>query len=207
MVGMGMWGYQRNAHFDGVIMKHFRLLFIVLAASLLSSCACSSPDPGVPDAILDSAWDSGQPLDVGITTLKLRPGGQDSVSLNVRKFGPHEVNHGDPFWFGEDEDAPPRKTCVEGMQLTIKGQTIHFPKTMVASLYEPHWLRVQVDGRKVYLIIDGLDAADSYRAIFTVENGLFTQRVLAHGEFSHQIWERTVYHDDFDEHPERYKNM
>ena len=89
------------------------------------------------------------------------------------------------------------------MQINLKGQTLKFPAAMVTPLNEPHRLKVQIDGEEVYIIIDGLDAAASYRAIFTVDNDFITQRLVALGEFPHQIWERTIYHDEFDEHPER----
>lgn len=82
-----------------------------------------------------------------------------------------------------------------------------FSPIMIEHLPEPHWLRMLPREAVIYIIIDGGDAAGSYRAVFTVRGGIVVERLVAHGEFRHEIWERTMYHDDFDEHPERYKNM
>jgi len=156
--------------------------------------------------MLDGQWETGIPLAAGKTTLKLPSDNPGELSLTVRRLSTSEEGHRGPLSSGEDQDGH-WKTYLGSMQVKLKGKTIEFPSAMITPLNEPHWVRVQTDGGKLYIIIDGLDAAASYRAIFTVDNGIITQRLVAQGEFSHQIWERTQYHDDFDDHPERYKNM
>jgi hypothetical protein len=184
-------------------MRLLPISFILVpAAVLLSACAGSSPDPGVPSSMLDEQWASGLPLAVGKTKLKLPSEIPGEVDLAVQRLRPDLVDHGGPLSSGEDQDGLWR-TYLASMQVNVKGQTIDFPKAMVTPLNEPHWLRLQIDGKKLYIIIDGLDGAASYRTIFTVDNGLITQRLVAQSEFPNQIWERTIYHDEFDEHPER----
>ena len=183
-------------------MNKARLFVTISVALFLGACAASSPDPGVPSALLDGNWESGLALAVGTTTLKLPSSTPGEVSITIQTLRPDQGDHGGPLSSGEDQDGH-WKTCVRGLQISLKGQTLKFPAAMVTPLNEPHRLKVQIDGEKVYIIIDGLDAAASYRAIFTVDNKFITQRLVALGEFPHQIWERTIYHDEFDEHPER----
>jgi hypothetical protein len=194
-------------------MKKVRLILLALAGAFLSSCASSSSDPGVPSGTLDIEWTARSshvvgslPLVLGNNRLQLPSGTPGEVSLIVRALGPGEADHGGPASSGEDQDGH-WKSCVASMQLTLGEKLVEFPKAMVTPVCEPHWGQVQVVAGKVYIIIDGLDAAASYRAIFTVDKGLITERLIAHGEFPHQIWERTQYYDDFDEHSERYNNM
>ena len=121
--------------------------------------------------MLDGEWGSGLPLAVGKTNLKLPYEAPGEVSLTVQKNRSGHIGQGGPWSFGEDQGGL-WKTQLGSMQVSLAGPTIQFPEAMVTPLNEPHWLRLQVNGRKLYIIIDGLGAGASYRAIFTVDNGI-----------------------------------
>jgi hypothetical protein len=175
----------------------------LLAATALSGCSSEIDSPGVPASIVDSSVNlrsqmlpgKNQLSNSGITgsilvksaaKITSVPWFDDDVLTHLPNFHPNEVT---------------------AISLSIEGRPIAFSSQVIAPLLEPHWVQLKRDGARSYLIIDGLDAAASYRAVFTIENGFVQQRLIAHGEFPHVIWERTIYHDDFDLHPDQYKNM
>jgi hypothetical protein len=185
-----------------ISMKNLSLsLVLVPVVVLLSACASSSPDPGVPSSMLDGQPTTGRQLDIGHAILKLPSNMPGEVSLTVEALRPDQWDHTGPLSSYEDQDGH-WKSCLSNLRVSMRGQSIDFPKGMIKSLNEPHWVSARAVGKKLFIIIEGLDGAASYRAIFTIENSRITQRLVACGEFSHEIWERTQYHDDFDEHPD-----
>jgi hypothetical protein len=188
-------------------MKPTQLFLLVAVAVGVSSCTSISSDPGVPKSLLDASFGVSHSLKLGSTRLAINSEQPAAILITVSKFPPSQINHGTGLWFEEDTQDPPRRTYLSSLVIVSKGTSIRFTQDMISPLVEPHWVDFKRDGAKSYVTIDGLDAGDSYRAIFTVENGLILQRLIAHGEFTHEVWERTIYHDDFAEHPDRYKNM
>jgi hypothetical protein len=188
-------------------MKSFQLFFMLAVTVSISSCASVSSDPGVPTSVLDANSNLNHELKVGEKRFELNSRPLVVASVTVANFSQNEINHGNGIWFGEDLEGPRRRTYLKALKIVVEGHDVEFTRSMISPLVEPHWLGISMDGVKLYVTVDGLDAGDSYRAIFTVKGGLIVQRLIAHGEFTHEIWERTIYHDDFLEHPEKYKNM
>jgi hypothetical protein len=184
-------------------MKRYRLCAFALAAATAVLSGCSGIDsPGLPKSILDSPIDLKFPLVMGINRLHgLRVRGSIIV-------GPLAKNTPLP-WFDDcyTDEISLFTSEVNKIHLTVEGQSVAFSEQAIGSLIDPHWYQIKRNGTQTYLVIDGLDAAASYRAVFTIENGSVQQRLIAQGEFGHETWERTIYHDDFILHPDRYKNM
>jgi hypothetical protein len=176
---------------------------ILLGAVTVCGCSPGIDSPGVPASIVNSPAN----LQTRLVPGKNRLFNQGIAGFLVVKSAAKITS---VPWFDDDvltllPNFHPSK--VTAINLSIEGRSIAFSSQVIAPLLEPHWAQLRRDGKRTYLVIDGLDAAASYRAIFTIENGFVQQRLIAHGEFKQEIWERTVYHDDFDLHPDRYKNM
>jgi len=161
-------------------------VFVILTAVLgLVACAGDNIGPGVPDSILMGGVPGAQSLHLGANRL-------DATQAHLSVVA---------------EVAGSPKTRLTALTIAISGKRLECGTEMLATLTEPHWLSAATAGEKRYVIIAGRDAGESYIAVFTIEGGWISERLVAHGEFRHQIWNRTIYHDDIIQHPERYKDM
>jgi hypothetical protein len=184
-------------------MRSSLLCVFAAAASSVVLYGCSDVEsPGVPGSALDAPIDLKHPLTVGLNRIE-QAGVRGSIAVKP-------LAHASALpWFddGYSDEISTFTSEVSEIHLTVDGVSIILPRESISLLVDPHWWKIERAGTRVYLVLDGLDGAASYRTIFTVENGSLRERLVSEAEFSHQTWERTAYHDDFILHPEHYRNM
>lgn len=70
---------------------------------------------------------------------------------------------------------------------------VFLPFSSYWDLTNPRNLSLTANGKAAVLVIDGGDAATSYRATLIFENGFLKRRKVVHGEFPDNAWEETTY--------------
>lgn len=90
------------------------------------------------------------------------------------------------------EAVAPRKV-FRVFKMTWAGANVFLPFTSYWDLTNPRNLSLTANGDAAVLVIDGGDAATSYRATLTFENGFLRRRKVVHGEFPDNAWEETTY--------------
>lgn len=145
-----------------------------------------------------------QALHLGVNKISAGTGNSVLILATVTQASGNSTT---AHWFGYDSSAPPDRSRLTSLEVRSGATLVKFDDSMLAPLAEPHWITLQERSDCLYLQVNGLDAANSYIAIFTITKGRISERLIASGEFRHEVWERTIYHNDFDEYPDRYKNM
>ena len=93
---------------------------------------------------------------------------------------------------------------VQNLTLKLNGKEVHFPHKFVADL--SHIRSVEINNVKdgIEIILHGGDAAGSFTAEFLVRKQRLVERLVRHGEFPDEVWEKTLIGNDLLDHPERY---
>jgi len=115
-----------------------------------------------------------------------------SLKLPEDDCGMWGVDCGDPIY------------SVQSLTLKLNGKKIHFPHKFVADLSHVSSVEIKDVKGGVKILLRGGDASGSYAAEFLVNKKRLVQRIVRHGEFPTEIWEKTTIGDDLLDHPERY---
>ena len=96
------------------------------------------------------------------------------------------------------------KYSVQNLTLKLNDKKVHFPHKFVADLSNVRSVEIKDDKSGIKIFLRGGDAAGSFTAEFIVRKLRLTERIVRHGEFPDEIWEKTVIGNDLLDHPERY---
>jgi hypothetical protein len=96
-------------------------------------------------------------------------------------------------WQWGAENSCPR-TFVGALEVKAMGMPVFVPLSAFADLGNPRDVRIESRNRKGFaVILTGGDAATSYTATLEFRDNLLSERVVRHGEFPDQSWEKTFY--------------
>ncbi|MEW6108482.1 MAG: hypothetical protein AB1632_04830 [Nitrospirota bacterium] len=81
------------------------------------------------------------------------------------------------------------------MEVKVGGESIFIPLSAFADLGNPRSVNIESGKRKnrFAVVLNGGDAATSYTARFDFRDNILSERVVRHGEFPDQSWEKTTY--------------
>jgi hypothetical protein len=82
---------------------------------------------------------------------------------------------------------------VEELTLTLGKLSVWIPRKFHTDLSHVHRASMQEQRGAVVLRLEGGDAAGSFAAEFRFRGGNFVERLVRHGEFPDEVWERTIY--------------
>ena len=101
--------------------------------------------------------------------------------------------------WGSEYDCP--NWQIAQLVLSFEKRSVFIPYSAFSDLGNPTSIQIEKDdGRSLYLIkIKGGDAATSYRATLKFEADLLLERIVYHGEFPDDAWEKTIYKFNIDE--------
>ena len=104
------------------------------------------------------------------------------------------------FW-GRDGGIPNR--IVSLISLQINEEEVWLPRKSYADLCELSHssVTVRLINNKILIRVEGGDAGGSFTAKFFIQKYKqayrLSERIINHGENPNEIWERTIYHNDF----------
>ena len=120
--------------------------------------------------------------------------GQVSVKVLVKSLPKLQPCDAASSWRWGVENACPR-TIIGSVTIKAFGKPLFVPLSAFADLGNPR--NVKVESRKekesFAVILKGGDAATSYSAILEFRNNILSERVVRHGEFPDESWEKTIY--------------
>jgi hypothetical protein len=81
------------------------------------------------------------------------------------------------------------------LEVKVGGKPIFVPLSAFADLGNPRKVRIESRKEKgrFAVILTGGDAATSYSATLEFRDNLLSERLVRHGEFPDQSWEKTLY--------------
>lgn len=116
-----------------------------------------------------------------------------SVKVTVSplpEFPPYNVPSS---WRWGSENSCPR-AFVGALEVKVMGMPVFVPLSAFADLGNPRDVRIEShNGNGFAVILTGGDAATSYTASLEFRDNLLSERMVRHGEFPDQSWERTLY--------------
>jgi hypothetical protein len=104
--------------------------------------------------------------------------------------------------WGVDCGSP--RYSVQDLTLKLNDKKVHFPHKFVDDLSHVRSVEIKDDKNGMRILLRGGDAAGSYSAEFLVRKLRLVERIVRHGEFPDEVWEKTVIGNDLLDHPERY---
>ena len=120
---------------------------------------------------------------------------RDGVSIRVivQKIAPPSDYpiRGGFHWGGDDTEIP--KALVISVQTWVGGDKIFILTSAYADLGDPRSVSLEATRNGCVIKIDGGDAAGSYSAILSIDNGNILRRRVISGEFPDKVWEETTY--------------
>jgi hypothetical protein len=115
------------------------------------------------------------------------------VHIDYMKFRP-ELRDDPKLWYGFQGWTEP--VLVRKIEIYYRGKRIDVPRSVYADLANVDTLAVETRKRGCVVLVEGGDAADSYRLTIKVTGEHVDSRDLRDGEFPDNYWEKTIYHDD-----------
>jgi len=96
------------------------------------------------------------------------------------------------------------KFSINMLSLKLNDKKVHWPHKYVADLSYVRKVEIKEAKAGVKLLIHGGDAAGSYSAEFLIKKNRLVERIVRHGEFPDEVWEKTLVCNDLLDQPERY---
>lgn len=120
--------------------------------------------------------------------------GGRSVRVVVSSFpGSQECKAASSWRWGAENSCP--RTFVVALDVKTADTSSFIPLSAFADLGQPR--NVRIESRKgkgrFAVVLTGGDAATSYTATLEFRDNRLTERVVRHGEFPSQSWEKTLY--------------
>lgn len=120
--------------------------------------------------------------------------GRINVKVLVTPFPGAQTCKAASSWRWGAENACPN-AVIGSVELRVNAELVFVPISAFADLGNPRV--VQIDQRKgkdrFAVILVGGDAATSYKATLEFQKNILLERVVRHGEFPAESWERTIY--------------
>lgn len=97
-------------------------------------------------------------------------------------------------WRWGAENACPRN-IISALEINISGESAFVPLSAFADLGNPRTVKIESRRGKgqFAVVLTGGDAATSYSVMLEFRGNLLSERVVRHGEFPEQSWEKTIY--------------
>lgn len=97
-------------------------------------------------------------------------------------------------WRWGAENTCPR-SVVGALEVKVGGKSIFIPLSAFADLGNPRNVNIESGKGKnrFAIVLNGGDAATSYTARFDFKDNILSERIVRHGEFPDQAWEKTTY--------------
>ncbi len=120
--------------------------------------------------------------------------GQVSVKVFVKSLPKSQPCDAASSWRWGAENACPR-TIIGSVTIKAFGKSLFVPLSAFADLGNPRTVKIESRKEKesFVVILAGGDAATSYSAMLEFRNNLLSERVVRHGEFPDEAWEKTIY--------------
>ena len=120
--------------------------------------------------------------------------GRISVRVTVSSSPEAQTCQTASSWRWGAENVCPR-TFVGALEVKAAGTLLFIPLSAFADLGEPRNVRVETrKGKSRFaVVLIGGDAATSYKATLEFRDNFLSERVVRHGEFPAQSWEKTLY--------------
>ena len=146
---------------------------------------------------------AGDPEKISLTG---RLGGGESYSLSALVAPVTLVEDGTADGWGIwGADVSPSKSGFASFDLLVAGRTVFIPRKALWDLRNISRVYVSIPkGSKHQLVVHvrGGDAGASYSAQFVVKRGFLHERIVRHGEFPDETWERTTYSSALEKRPD-----
>ncbi|CAG1065974.1 hypothetical protein BAC1_01571 [uncultured bacterium] len=120
--------------------------------------------------------------------------GEVSARVVVSSFTESQPCKTAASWRWGAENVCP-STFIEVLEVKVNGNLLFVPLSSFADLGNPRKVRIEVhNGKKRFaVVLTGGDAATSYSATLEFRNNLLSERIVRHGEFPSEAWEKTHY--------------
>jgi len=98
-------------------------------------------------------------------------------------------------WWGLDGGEP--DYVLGELEIKIDGKKLLLPQRFYADISQINGHKLYEKNGHVVLQLHGGDAAGAYTATFKFNRARMIERVVAHGENPDEIWEKTVFYQEF----------
>ena len=134
---------------------------------------------------------------ISLTELNAKSG---KISVNATKSTfpeSFECKAASSWRWGAENKCP--GSYISSMVVNIDNNPVFIPLSAFADLGNPREVRIETYTEKRFaIILIGGDAATSYTARLYFSNGLLIERMVSHGEFPDDAWEKTRYKFNYD---------
>lgn len=122
-----------------------------------------------------------------------------SVKAKVSPYRSSEPCVAAASWRWGAENSCPKST-VSALEISVDGVAVFMPVSAFLDLGNPRSVRIDPsrEGQSLITIVGG-DAATSYAATLQLGGHVLAERVVRHGEFPDESFEKTVYGFNFGE--------
>lgn len=95
--------------------------------------------------------------------------------------------------WGSEQACPSRRIGL--LEVSFQGRPVVIPYSAFADLGNPTSVSIErsAKGTTYSIKIKGGDAATSYSAVLKLRSGLLLEKIVRHGEFPDDAWEKTIY--------------
>jgi hypothetical protein len=108
------------------------------------------------------------------------------VKISSRYPYPHAF-----IWGGDELDMP--KTVITALDILSGTEKIYVPLSAYSDLGDPNQVSLERTQKGFQIIIQGGEAASSYKAVLVFNHENIKRRKVIHGEFPDEVWEETTY--------------
>lgn len=154
-----------------------RLFFIFVISLLIAVPSYVSGEEFTNNVVkLSDSLVNGAPLKIEVRKLKI----------------PSRYPYAHAFMWGGDEVKMP-KTVITAIEIFSGTEKIYVPLSAYGDLGDPSQVSLERTRKGFQIMIQGGDAAGSYKAVLVFNNENIERRKVTHGEFSNEVWEETTY--------------
>lgn len=120
--------------------------------------------------------------------------GRISVRVTVTSSPESQTCNAATSWRWGAEGICP-KSFVGALEVKLGGMPLFVPLSAFADLGNPRTVSIELHKEKgrFAVVLTGGDAANSYSATLDFKDGHLNERVVRHGEFPEESWEKTIY--------------
>jgi len=136
---------------------------------------------------------SGEEFKKDIIKLSDRLTDGTPIKIEIRKSNISSQSlYSHAFMWGGDEITMPKKV-ITGLDVLSGTEKIYVPLSAYSDLGDPRQVSLERKQKGFQLIIQGGDAASSYKGVLVFSNENIESRKVTHGEFPDEVWEETRY--------------
>ena len=142
--------------------------------------------------LLQNYFINAAQLNLGITQLSVFTSQGASVDVKVQTQKPSSsFPYKTGYRWGTELDSP--NILITSIDVTIEDEKVFVPVSAYCDLTNPREFSLEKTKSGFCIIIEGGDAATSYKAVIFFENLYIKSRKVVHGKFPDTAWEETKY--------------